>query len=112
MFTLPIKAGWYYMILAGMKKEIYREIKPYYSIRFKKLFHKESLSDKEFVKLLDGTLDENYTTEGILRNGYGENAPSSKITFSLTVKDGKAEWGAEPGKKYYTLMIKSLEEIC
>jgi hypothetical protein len=35
---LPIKSKWFYMILSGDKKEEYREIKPYYTIRFKKMF--------------------------------------------------------------------------
>lgn len=37
MLTLPIKKKWFDMIVAGEKKEEYREIKPYYDSRFKKL---------------------------------------------------------------------------
>ena len=38
MIILPIKRKWYEMILTGEKKEEYREIKPYYKSRFKKVF--------------------------------------------------------------------------
>ena len=37
MLTLPIKKKWFDMIKSGEKKEEYREIKPYYDIRFAKL---------------------------------------------------------------------------
>lgn len=38
MLTLPTMGKWFYMILSGEKKEEYREIKPYYTSRFKKIF--------------------------------------------------------------------------
>lgn len=34
MLTLPIKKKWFDMIVAGEKKEEYRDIKPYYDTRF------------------------------------------------------------------------------
>ena len=38
MLTLPIKKGWYDLIAGGVKKEEYREIKPYYTTRFRNLY--------------------------------------------------------------------------
>lgn len=38
MLTLPIKKGWYDLIAGGVKKEEYREIKPYYTTRFRNIF--------------------------------------------------------------------------
>ena len=38
MLILPIKKKWFDMILSGEKKEEYREIKPYYTSRFSKVF--------------------------------------------------------------------------
>ena len=38
MLTLPIMGKWFNMILSGDKREEYREIKPYYTTRFKKVF--------------------------------------------------------------------------
>ena len=39
MLILPIKKQWFDMILTGEKREEYREIKPYYTQRFSKVFH-------------------------------------------------------------------------
>ena len=111
MFTLPIKAGWYHAILHGYKKEEYREIKPYYTIRFKKLFGCESMSEKDFIKLLDGSNNERFTTDVVLRNGYRDDCPSSKVKITLMAKEGEPEWGAEKGTLYYALSIKNIEEI-
>lgn len=38
MLILPIEGKWFNMILSGDKQEEYREIKPYYTTRFKKIF--------------------------------------------------------------------------
>ena len=38
MLTLPIKKKWFDMIKSGEKKEEYREIKPYWFVRFKNEF--------------------------------------------------------------------------
>lgn len=38
MLTLPITRKWYVMILSGEKTEEYREVKPYYDSRFRRLF--------------------------------------------------------------------------
>lgn len=38
MLTMPIKKKWFDMILSGEKKEEYREIKPYWTIRLAKSF--------------------------------------------------------------------------
>ena len=111
MLTIPIKAGWYHMILRGVKKEEYREIKPYYTIKFKKLFKCESLSQDEFVNLLKKGDEKRFTSELVLRNGYANSSPSSRINFTLLAKEGNPDWGAEKGVMYYALRINSLEEI-
>ncbi len=36
--TLPIQRKWFQMILSGEKLEEYREIKPYYDVRFQNVF--------------------------------------------------------------------------
>lgn len=84
---LPIKKKWFDMIKAGIKKEEYREIKPYYETRFNKLFKD---NDKAVI---------------MLRNGYSKNSPSIDCLVSLKVGEGKQEWGAEPNKNYYILDI-------
>lgn len=84
---LPIKKKWFEMIKSGIKKEEYREIKPYYDVRFENLFKDE------------------YRAIVTFRNGYSSNAPQIDCLVSLRVGKGKPEWGAEPNKNYYILDI-------
>ncbi len=98
MLTLPIKKKWFDMILNGEKKEEYREIKPYYAIRFQHLWQ---------GSLIDGEA----TREICFRNGYSSNSPSFIATCSLSIGTGKKEWGAEPEELYYVLKILEVEEV-
>lgn len=94
MLTLPIKKKWFDMIKSGEKKEEYREIKPYYDIRFK----------------IDPPFESDFESI-IFRNGYRKDSPKIKC-YCLIYRDyGKIEWGAEPNKKYYVLKILSVEEV-
>ena len=99
MLTLPIKKKWFDMIKSGEKKEEYREIKPYYDSRFFRLIAKDNSIKAETV------------TKVKFRNGYSKNSPSVVCNVEITTGYGKAEWGAEPGKKYFILKILSVEEI-
>ena len=44
MLILPTKGKWFNMILSGDKREEYREIKPYYTTRFKPANKKSRLN--------------------------------------------------------------------
>ena len=101
MLILPIKGKWFSMILSGNKQEEYREIKPYYTTRFKKIF--EMYPNSNIPTGLDKQLIG-------FRNGYGSSRPQFTALCSLNVKTGKEEWGAEPGKEYYTLHIHEIRE--
>lgn len=91
MLILPIKRKWLDMIVSGEKKEEYREIKPYYDTRFKKIF---------------GLAYKDKTAEIIFRNGYSKVSPEIKCKCIFKGKGtGKPEWGAEEGKEYYILEI-------
>ena len=101
IITLPIIGKWFYMILSGEKGEEYREIKPYYTSRFKKIFEMYPYSnipsgaDKREIRF---------------RNGYGSSRPEFIALCTLDIKTGREEWGAEPGKEYYTLKIHEITE--
>ena len=81
---LSLKKEWYNMIESGVKKEEYREIKPYYISRFPTCFT---------------------SFEVLFKNGYSKNAPSFRAKCLLSVGYGKPEWGAEPNKRYFILTI-------
>lgn len=96
MLILPIKKKWFDMILSGEKKEEYREIKPYYTARFKKMWENSGYWNNYDL----------YTV--IFRNGYSNNSPMFVAEVSLGLGTGLPEWGAEPGKKYYVLRIHNV----
>lgn len=95
LLTLPIKKQWFDMIAKGEKKEEYREIKPYYTVRFQNI----GLLSKKTVNPTGDML------ALILQNGYGKDAPKMMAFVRLLIRKGKPEWGAEPGKTYYVLKI-------
>lgn len=91
MLTLTIKKKWFDMILSGEKKEEYREIKRYYTVRFEKYLG----SYKGYKQ----------TFEVRFRNGYDINSPSFVARCIVFRSTGRPEWGAEPEKMYYVLRI-------
>ena len=96
MLILPIKKKWYDMILYGVKTEEYREINPYWTGRFKKVF--------------DFSENGGWATNRDIycltfHNGYGRNTPRFEARCILEVGTGKPELGADPNKKYYVLKI-------
>lgn len=101
MLTLSIKKKWYDMILSGEKKEEYREIKKYYETRF------ESVFGCRFMFGLDAECPEK---EIIFRNGYSKDNPSFVALCKLRKGEGKTEWGAEEGKRYYILEILEIRK--
>lgn len=102
MLVLPITKRSLDMIISGEMKEYYRDIKPYYDIRFKKYMPRKKSFQKELITprfIL------------ILRNGYEHNSPKIKCMCTLHTGEGKKEWGAIPGKKYYVLKILYILEV-
>ena len=96
MLILPIKKKWFNMIKSGEKKEEYREIKPYWTRRFEKIYFSKRLTPEKIHSL------KRYTTlpaEIMFRNGYRRDSPYIRCFCSLTVGQGKEEWGAEKRKR-------------
>lgn len=96
MLILPIKKKWFEMIVTGEKKEEYREFKPYYHTRLKRIFGFDYGRKR---------------VEIIFRNGYKHNSPSVKCLCCLNCGYGKEEWGAIPRKEYYILTILKVLEV-
>jgi hypothetical protein len=106
MLTLPIKNKWFDLIRSGEKKEEYREIKPYYSKRFSKIFG-IGIEEGQMSSLVEVPWPETI----IFRNGYSPNSPKIKCVCRLKIGQGREEWGAEPGKNYYILKIEDVNDI-
>lgn len=91
MINLPIKRKWFDMILSGIKKEEYREIKPFYISRLEKYIGSEPFH----VKFI---------------NSRYNKGPSFTALVTAKKGTGNPEWGAEPGVEYYILSILSVEK--
>ena len=109
MLTLPIKKKWFDMIKSGVKKEEYREIKPYYDSRFEPYI--PIVGNVKMKNVEHRTWFWGVENEILFRNGYSKNSPTIKCNVKIEKGYGKPEWGAEPNKLYYVLKILSVEEI-
>jgi hypothetical protein len=89
---LTLKKKWFDMIASGEKKEEYREIKSYWISRLCCGFP-SMYSEKTFDVVL-------------FRNGYSKDSPKLAMKWiGMQFGDGKPEWGAEPGKKYFVIKL-------
>lgn len=81
---LTIKKKWFDMIVAGIKKEEYREHKPYWQNRFVKEGYWLSQTCREYDKI-------------IFRNGYSKTAPVVIVQcLGIELSDfGNRDWGYE-----------------
>ena len=97
MLILPIKRKWFDMIESGIKREEYREDTQYWRSRFVKLITSaETISKKHRC---------------LLRNGYGADKSTLEIEYVLEFREGREEWGAEKGKKYFVLILLDVKRI-
>ncbi len=111
MLILPIKRKWYDMIRKGMKVEEYREIKPYYTKRFRNLFTLSHVPEDVFVETLRKMEYGLPFNNIVLRAGYSHLAPAIRIEGSLHVGTGRPGWGAEPDREYFVLRITATEDL-
>ena len=108
---LPIKRKWFDMIRQGIKLEEYREIKSYYDVRLCNLFGAIWVGDQHLQgEYVPEEIRKEQEQEIWFRNGYGKNSPMIKTICTLSVGEGRQEWGAEHGKRYYILKINTVEE--
>lgn len=82
VLPLTLKKKWFDMILSGVKKEEYREQKPFWQTRFIKKGHWHSQTCKDFDVI-------HFT------NGYGKNRPQIIIECKgIEVSNkGNSDWG-------------------
>ena len=100
------------MIRSGEKKEEYREIKHYYTVRFRNLMTYAPWSDWYTVSaIMAASRGEGVPVKVILRGGYSALSPAIQVSGKLLIGEGKPEWGAEPGKDYYIIRIEGFEDL-
>ena len=101
--TLSLKKQWFDMIKAGIKKEDYREIKPYYTSRL------TILDSDDYDLILSGEISVTfqYFDRLVFTLGYPKAGDTERrLTFKnpkIRIGTGRPEWGAEPGKLYFVI---------
>ncbi len=91
---LNLKRKWFDMILSGEKTEEYRDMSDYWDIR---------LGMSELLEYPE--LTHNFKTV-TFSNGYAKKRPQFVIELKrIIIGEGKPEWGAELGKKYFILEL-------
>lgn len=105
------------MIASGVKKEEYREIKKHWITRLMNhnLFPIATRYKDNESEVIQRVLDnaEYFNTKRIkhfdkivFTNGYSKDAPTITVQcLGIEIKEGNPEWGAEPNKKYFVLLI-------
>ncbi len=94
---LNLKRKWYKMIADKIKKEEYREIKPYWS----RIFEASASGIKIKGKFY-------HPSDVIIRfsNGYSKHREQMDIWLeSIAIREGNEEWGAIPSEQYYVLKL-------
>ncbi len=90
---LVLTHKWFDLIASGVKKEEYRDIKKFWATRLMKNF---DMTNPEFI-------DFSYI---MFSRAYAKNRP--QIIFEnkgISIGTGNPEWGAEPGKNYFTIKL-------
>lgn len=89
---LTLKKQWFDLILHGIKREEYRDIKPYWSARLESKY-----GDNRIINQYD------YIQ---FSNGYSKTARKMLVKCnSITVGKGIAEWGAVKDKTTYIIKL-------
>ena len=119
---LTLKKKWFELIKSGVKKEEYREIKPYWIVRLFDFI--EPMEGYVFQEMFDDLIDpfDNHTglkdlmdyfkvrfkdfTHVKFKNGYKKDAPSFIINIkNIRIAKGKKELGAEENKYYFVIYL-------
>ncbi len=91
---LPLKAKWYELIEKGIKKEEYREIKPYWIKRLMIRKFKNSIIEKAYLKNFDK-----------IRFSYGYTKRTMYVKCNgLKIGRGNPDWGA-PEKEVFIIKL-------
>ena len=94
---LNLKTNWFELISNGEKKEEYREIKPFWNRIF-----------SSYIKIKGKFY---HPTDVIIcfSNGYSKTRKQMFLECTgMFIREGKQEWGAEPGKRYYVLKLGNI----
>lgn len=93
---LNLKTKWFDMILAGIKREEYRDLSNYWQKRLFKIYDFE-FKNETIHPIVDSI---------IFSNGYAKDRRQFEIEFKgAMINVGREEWGAEVGKEYHVIQL-------
>lgn len=95
------------MILSGIKTEEYREIKPYWEVRFERYFGKHYDFNQPSPCIVWNTQRKDI----IFKNGYQKDAPQFTAECTISEGIGREEWGAVTGERYYILTVHRIYNV-
>lgn len=118
---IPLKTKWFEMTKAGIKKEDYREITPYWVMRLTQCEIDPIVAAKElnagsiYFKAqwdLTARLPMHFYPKkfdyNVMTLGYPKNGDMEKFLRlehkGIEIRTGNPEWGAEPNKLYFVIM--------
>ena len=99
-----LEKKWFNMILAGIKKEEYRDIKPYW---IKRLLNADFTDDRKFV------FDDNQRHYDAIQftNGYGKTAPTMLVEYhGVKVGNTKEGWADSYKTEAFVLLLGKVLE--
>ena len=97
---LTLKKKWFDMILFGMKKEEYREVKRYWIQRLCNEIEFENNSSWEAVFKKYDFVE--------FTNGYNSKSPQVTLEWKgLEIRTGNTDWGAIDGEDYFVIKLGS-----
>lgn len=102
---LNLKKEWYDLIESGVKKEEYREIKPYWLTRLTTVSTNKERVCNRFINdpYYDDVYFKQYDTITFV---YGYTKRQMTFKFEgVAIKEGNPEWGAVPGQLYFVIKI-------
>lgn len=102
---LNLKKKWFDMILSGEKKEEYREVKEFWVSRLA-VSHLGAVGGDFHHRHKNIAYRFKHFDTFTFKNGYAADAPEIVIECKgIQIKEGNAEWGAEPKTKYFVLSL-------
>lgn len=121
---LTLKKKWFDKTYSGEKPDEYRDITPYWVSRLVdwSRYPKESKDDHKYItENIVYDIEQGHNPYDVLKsyfsdlkefdnviatNGYGKHRPSWNRKFlGIEIREGRKEWGAEPGKKYFVIKL-------
>lgn len=112
---LPLKTKWFEMTKSGIKTEDYRDITPYWIMRFLDTSKEPTWGINDFVREFQyhgnelGFIEKygKKFTKNVMTLDYPKSTDTERVLRlehkGIEIRTGNPEWGAIPGKLYFVI---------